>query len=70
MLQVGPLIHVLGLSVHLIKPTCNPRFRGNVSVLLHSWIEDVAHVVEVLGQLALVRPAGLGFSQFWLIFGI
>ena len=32
---------------------------------LCSCTKDGAHIVEVLG-----RPAGLGFSQFWLIFGI
>jgi len=30
----------------------------------------VAQLVEVLGRPASPRPAGLGFSQFWLIFGI
>ena len=32
--------------------------------------EDRAHIVVVLGRPAKVRPAGLGFSQFCLIFGI
>jgi len=39
---------------------------------LHSCTEaeDRAHIVVVLGRPAKVRPAGLGFSQFCLIFGI
>ena len=37
---------------------------------LHTWIEDIAQYVEVLGRPASPRLAGLGFSQFRLIFGI
>ena len=44
------------LSVHTIKPTFNPRFRGNVLVSLCPWIEDVARCVEVLGRPAWDSP--------------
>ena len=66
-LLVGPSIHVLGLSVHLIKPTCNPWFRGNVSVSLHSWTEDMAQLVEVLGRPAWVFPSFGSFLVYYLL---
>ena len=37
---------------------------------LHTWIKGIAQYVEVLGRPASPRLAGLGFSQFRLIFGI
>ena len=63
----GSLIHVIGLSVHLIKPTCNPWFRGNVSVSLHSWTEDVAQLVEVIGRPAWVFPSFSSFLVYYLL---
>ena len=52
------------------QTTCNPWFRGFVHMSLHSCTEDGAHIVEVLGRPAKVRPTGLGLSQFCLIFGM
>ena len=60
---------MLDLSVHLIKPTRNPRFRGFVNVSLNSCTEDVAWYVEVSGRPAWMRPVSLGFCPFFLIFG-
>jgi hypothetical protein len=41
-MQVGPSIHGLGLSVHLIKPTSIARLRIKVNVFPCPWISEMA----------------------------
>ena len=49
---------------HLIKLTCNPWFRGFVHMSLHSYTEDGAHIVEVLGWPAWVCPSFASFLVY------
>ena len=58
------------LSVHLIKPTSNPRLRGFVLVSHCPWIEEVAMFFGVPGRLAGLGEAGRpGFVPMSSIFG-